>query len=1284
MGIIPGAQLISSGSNKVKGALKKAGDKINTGIARRAALSPEELKAIEESRDRYLQGKPDPTDPAEVALTMRLLAANSIEIYNAYLPLISSIYYPIQPEAEFEGSKFDAAHNIRYFNITKWVIDKEEKNLEKLVNVYESLSNENCNIALVFHREIEKTNVYLAVTNNKNADDNSEAQNYIERLKGSIRGNFPGARMGSAKSGTLPCLGNNRNFSVASVTNIPTEKSEKFISQTIEKLLDGIIPEKVADEYVLILLATPIDNVEERKLRLGEIYSGLKPYESWQTNYTVTEQDTRSSMATAGVNIGASAGIQNGTTNNVTRSNSETDSNSTAEGKNNSLANQQNESDTNTTSKSQSDGTQSSETNNSSYGESTQSSQQKAHTDNHTETHSDGTGTNSSNSIPTLTEAGWGEGVYDITHGKAKEVGANILKRGIKLPGGANLSEGTSTTVSDSVAKGTADTITQGVSQGTTWNRGISSMTGSSQTLTTGEAIARTVGKATINTIGSSLTQTVGKAVTTGLAVAEGVFKSTSLGVNFGANFARSSTVTVSVGKNDGITQNHINYNIKHALELLEKQMKRYEKSTAMGMWDFAAYVISENQNVASNVAHSYLALTQGEESYMSSDAVNLWRGDVAESEASDYIYEYLRQLRHPVFGLNPDYLSLAEMKKDEKTGLETIESDSFYSSDLQSLYCYPTVVTATTPLSGKELAYSLNFPQKSLAGLPVIQCARFGRNVSFSGGDELPDDSVNIGKIFHMDNTENTSVSLSLNSLASHTFITGSTGSGKSNTVYKILDEASKKRASFLVIEPTKGEYKNIFANIADIGVYGTNPSHSELLRINPFSFHKDIHVLEHIDRLTEIFNVCWPMYAAMPAVLKRAVERSYEDCGWDLCSSTNEFGNELYPSFADVTRNVREIIDTSDYDVENKGAYKGSLITRLSSLSTGLNGMIFTDDEIPASDVFDKNVIVDLSRVGSSETKSLLMGMIVLKLQEYRMTQGLMNADLNHITVLEEAHNLLKRTSTEQPVEGGNLVGKSVEMISNAIAEMRTYGEGFIIADQAPGLLDMAAIRNTNTKIILRLPDLSDRELVGKAANLNDAQITELARLPRGVAAIYQNEWIEAVLCKVDKHESEDTRYKFTPDTTNDTQIDNSVRINIAEMLSSGTQLSKEQILNDIRPKLKDLKVDASTEVIIMRFLKNPPKEPRMSKLGEVMSMLFPEVKEEVSKAYSDATDMKEWTESAQQALNMCLANTTEGSRLGEQARRDIIQSIITYYVWIVQKDQASAEKWYVEGGL
>jgi hypothetical protein len=275
--------------------------------------------------------------------------------------------------------------------------------------------------------------------------------------------------------------------------------------------------------------------------------------------------------------------------------------------------------------------------------------------------------------------------------------------------------------------------------------------------------------------------------------------------------------------------------------------------------------------------------------------------------------------------------------------------------------------------------------------------------------------------------------------------------------------------------------------------------------------------------------------MYAAMPAVLKDAIEMSYEESGWDLSTSTTSCSPSVYPTFADVARNIRNVIDSSEYSDENKGNYKGSLITRLKSLSNGIYGLIFTSDELSNEALFDKNVIVDIARVGSIETKALIMGILVMKLQEYRTTSGTMNSDLQHVTVLEEAHNLLKRTSTEQSSESSNLLGKSVEMLANAIAEMRTYGEGFIIADQAPGLLDMSVIRNTNTKIILRLPDENDRILVGKAAALNDDQIVELAKLQCGVAAIYQNDWLEAVLCKVTEFKDYDKNFRYeNPDSS------------------------------------------------------------------------------------------------------------------------------------------------------
>lgn len=1109
---------------------------------------------------------------------------------------------------------------------------KKENNLEKLVNVYEVLSNEECNIALIFHRGCNKTDVYLAVVNTRNAADNVDVTNYSTRLSDALRGNFPGVEFSETGIGRLPCLDNDYPYSIASATNVPAEKSEKFISQTIEKLLDGTIPENKRKEYTIILLATPIQDVAERKLRLTELYTGLAPYAGWQTNYTFTESSADTSMATFGVNVGASAGIQRGTSQSVNQSTTNTESQSEA--------NTASQSDTETDSTSQSESVSQgqSQTLSESSSESQTSGETVSHTDstNHSSTNTVGESASVSTSSSAEASVGVGPVSGSVTESITGEVGVNASHA---------VSDGTGS--SDSIAKNLAKTIAKSTSKAVTDSlvNTVSSQVGHATAKTVGNAVTKTLGKAVANTVGSTI----------------GSSKGINLGSNFGANFARASNVTATVGKNEGIVQSFTNYNIKHTLEILEEQMKRYEQSTALGMWDFAAYFLSEDQNVASNVAHSYLALTQGEKSYVSNTSINLWRGDLGEDSGDAVeICKYLRDLRHPLFGLNP-------LIFDEDT----------------SISLYPSVVTATTNLSGKELAYSLNFPRKSIAGLPIIECTEFGRNIVKYDLDPSKGENLLIGNIFHMHHKEPELVSLRKSSLASHVFITGSTGSGKSNTVYKILEEAVEKKVSFMVIEPAKGEYKNIVSGFEKkVNIYGTNPDLSELLRINPFSFPKGIHVFEHLDRLVEIFNVCWPMYAAMPAVLKSAIEKSYEDCGWNMTESVNPFGEDLYPTFKDIARNIKTIIDSSEYDAENKGAYKGSLLTRLQSLTNGINGLIFTENAVPEEELFEKNVVIDLSRVGSSETKSLLMGMLVLKLQEYRISHANgINVPLKHLTVLEEAHNLLKRTSTEQSSETANLAGKSVEMISNAIAEMRTYGEGFIIVDQAPGLLDMAAIRNTNTKIIMRLPDQEDRELVGRAANLNQDQITEIAKLPCGVAAVYQNEWVQPVLCKVDRFEYDGAVYKYEKPKA-DSKADqdtNNDRMYVAELLFSGTALDREVVLKDVKERLNKLQIASSTKAAIMRHLLRPGHQIKMSKLAPMISDLYPEILSEVRETYVETNEPSEWTYAAQDVLFRLYPD-----HLDDIPRRYIIQSIITQHLVHELKQLDEFARWREGNGL
>ena len=1162
----------------IKNAIMRAADKAGNAVSKVSALSSAQLEEIDAKRKAYLSERPAPNDDAAIELTNRLLATAAVEIHNAYLTQLRDVYWPVDPSVEYpEG--FDADYNIRFMSITKWIVDPDEDSLEKLVNVYDVLSDDDCNIALVFNRTCASTNVYLALVDTDNTGDNINVDNFTRRIADALKGNFPGSEIEAPQRGSIPCLGGRQEFSVAAVSNVPTEKNEKFLTQTIEKVLDGIVPGNHDEEYTIVLLATPIHDVEERKLRLAQLHTMLTPYASWTTNFTYHQSDSVGSSATIGVNAGVSAGTQTGNNQAVSETSNETDSENSAQ------------------------------TDSASHG----LTESETHTESITDTQTDGRSESSTGSL-------------SATESIEFEGGINVGP----LKGGA--SHSTSVTLQASHTEGT--------------NHSTSTATGNSDS----------VGKAVSSTLGKAVTSGIGKAVSKGASVTSGVSKAVNMGANIGGSFARSSNVTATIGNDEGITQNFKNYAIAHALELLEAQTKRLDLASALGMWDFAAYVLSEDHNVANNVAHTYLALTQGKESFMSQAAVNLWRGDLGESSAdAAAICKYLHDLRHPIFALSPALLDAHP-----------------------SFSVYPATVTATTALSGKELAYSLNFPKKSVPGLPVIECAAFGRNISTFDGTQ-PTSGLALGKIFHMHREEPVKVLLRKDSLASHIFVTGSTGAGKTNTVCRILDQALEKNVSFLVVEPAKGEYKSVYGGAEDVRVFGTNPAATPLLRINPFSFPEGIHVLEHLDRLVEIFNVCWPMYAAMPAVLKDAVSRSYSDCGWDLATSENPFGEDLWPTFSDVARNVRKILDESEYDAENKGAYKGSLLTRLQSLTNGLNGIMLVADEVPSTVLFDENCIVDLSRVGSAETKSLLMGLLVLKLQEYRMaTTSGMNLPLNHLTVLEEAHNLLKRSSAEQGGEGSNLTGKSVEMISNAIAEMRTYGEGFVIADQAPGLLDMAAIRDTNTKIIMRLPDLSDRELVGRAANLSDRQITELARLPKGVAAVYQNDWVEPVLCRVAKAE-DGTPWTYERPVTSTPSPEPADALAVATILANGEKITGEAALHDLREKLCLLGLNASMQVQVLRTAKEPPVEPRMTKLAPIMSALFPRVYDAVRNSLEHSKEPEQWTQDAEAALRSIIDAELDGV-----VRRTIIQGIVTDLLYLQMHDEKAFSDWYRNGGL
>ncbi len=309
----------------IKNAIMRAANKAGNAVATVSVLSSSQLDEVDKKRTAYLSEKPNPADEQAVELTNRLLATAAVELHNAYLPQLRNVYAPIDPSIEYPTG-FNADNNIRFVNITKWIVDPNEDSLEKLVNVYDVLSDEDCNIALVFNRTSASTEVFLAVVNSDNARDNIDADNFSRRMSDALRGNFPGSEVGPANRGPIPCLDNRRSSSVAAVSNIPAEKNEKFVTQTIEKVLDGIVPGRPSEDYTIVLLATPIHDIESRKLRLAELHSLLTPYASWTTNYTYHQNDSIGSSATIGINAGVSAGRQVGNNQAVAQNYNETDS----------------------------------------------------------------------------------------------------------------------------------------------------------------------------------------------------------------------------------------------------------------------------------------------------------------------------------------------------------------------------------------------------------------------------------------------------------------------------------------------------------------------------------------------------------------------------------------------------------------------------------------------------------------------------------------------------------------------------------------------------------------------------------------------------------------------------------------------------------------------------------------------------------------------------------------------------------------------------------------------
>ena len=343
------------------------------------------------------------------------------------------------------------------------------------------------------------------------------------------------------------------------------------------------------------------------------------------------------------------------------------------------------------------------------------------------------------------------------------------------------------------------------------------------------------------------------------------------------------------------------------------------------------------------------------------------------------------------------------------------------------------------------------------------------------------------------------------------HGLIIGITGGGKTNTSKYILGELWRThKIPFLVIESAKREYWELmnlpgFEELILFTLGSEEPGRSIRYRINPFEVVGTVSLQTHIDYLLSTFKAAFELYPPMPYVLETSVYEVYKDRGWDIVTNKNTLGLHDYPTLTDLYRKIDVVTDNLGYHQEAKENTKAALKARINSLRIGGKGaMMDTRYSVPIEKLLSTPAVLELEDLGDDDTKAFVIGMLLVQLYEYRKsthTSG--QAKLIHLSMIEEAHRLLKRVP--EGGEGGNPRAKSVEFFCNLLAEIRSFGQGFLIADQIPTKLASDTLKNTNLKIVHRIVMEEDRDAIGRAMHMNEEQINYLSALRRGYAAVY-----------------------------------------------------------------------------------------------------------------------------------------------------------------------------------
>lgn len=588
-----------------------------------------------------------------------------------------------------------------------------------------------------------------------------------------------------------------------------------------------------------------------------------------------------------------------------------------------------------------------------------------------------------------------------------------------------------------------------------------------------------------------------------------------ALGVGGNIGLSRSVFSNNGVSYGESITNEYLNKFAQYTESLTDKHCARLRSGRNLGFWNTGVYVLADNIEDVKLITGILKSVYSGDNSYVEPIRTHLFQS----ADALDSIKKF----------------KLVPIINPETASIKDIEDGNWHI--LGRHYQY-----VSTPVNTEELSLFTSLPRRDVPGIRFVKnSVKFASN---PGEASNRDSVISLGSIVNMGEKQNNEYTIDLNTLVRHSLITGSTGCGKTNTCITIIKEVQKKKRPVLIIEPAKEEWvewaleinKSLPDNekfkIFEPGVTSFNGERLGNLMLNPFqpAAYKDapIDMQTRCEQITALINASLPTGDVLPIIMDEAIyaylNKEIKDFEEDETRQASQ-----YPKLEGVLPIAKKVLTNRGYEPRVRDGLVAALETRFNYLTRGKRGKVLNElISTPYDTLFNCNCIINLSRIASAKDKALIMSIILISLYEYRKSifshdeaykEHAKRNELMHLTVIEEAHNVLARPSAASE-NSGNPQQVVADLFANMLAEIRSLGEGLMIIDQVPTKLIPDVIKNTNYKICHRMTSIDDSNVMATALALRDEQKGLIPFLEPGNAIIFGDRDDAASWVKIHKN--------------------------------------------------------------------------------------------------------------------------------------------------------------------